>query len=229
MWHLAKDPLEHQAMVAFNTPVKVRPRPVAAVSTRPPSVCHGKPTTFCDIVLLIGIPYQTLRMLIFSLPYTPHTPYCPAPLHSAWHPAHPLRKRFWVSSSSRPSSEMPKCQGLGFSLRDCSSEAPGFALWPVSPSLRSPLCLLFYARLSRPHPPYLLSYTELLGSQWLSPWWEAIVCETHRDSRHAKVLPCPACGIIVFSGRANLLARYRSQLCNFYKGNTKGLSGWRIL
>lgn len=82
---------------------------------------------------------------------------------------------------------------------------------------------------ARLRPPWCTLRAELLGSQRLSPLWEAIESETHSDSRHAKLLPSPACGIIVFSGRANLLARCRSQLCNFYKGNTKGLLGWRIL
>ena len=56
------------------------------------------------------------------------------------------------------------------------------------------------------------------------PVVKSTVCEVHGHSRHAKLLLRPACGIIVFSGRADLLARCRSQLCNFYKGNTKGLS-----
>lgn len=229
MWHLAKVPLEHQAMVAFNTlwrwaPGQWLPCPPALTVS-----CRGKATClwYCPFNWY-PLP-DPENVDILPAPPHPHTPYCPAPLHSAWHPVHPLRERFWVSSTSRPSSEMPKRQGPGFSPHGCKSVAPGFALWPVSLPLRSPLCPPFYTGLSKPHPPYILSYPELLGSQWLSPWWEAIVCETHRDSRLAKLLPCPACGIIVFSGRADLLARYRSQLCNFYKGNSKDLSGWKIL
>jgi hypothetical protein len=68
-------------------------------------------------------------------------------------------------------------------------------------------------------------HAELLGSQWLSLLWEAIVSGRHNDSGHANLLPSSACGLIVFSVIDGLLPRCLSPLRSFYKGNFKGLLG----
>ena len=88
---------------------------------------------------------------------------------------------------------------------------------PAGPGLVSRGPLWTQLQASPPHHP-------LLPRASGQPVVKSTECEAHGHSRHAKLLLCPACGIIVFSGRADLLARCRSQLCNFYKGNTKGLS-----
>lgn len=122
-----------------------------------------------------------------------------------------------LQGSSNPEVQMPHILS--------STISAGCCLTCRSLSARPSVDLAPCLAGASPDCPGILSHAELLGWWWLSPLWEAIVSESHSDSRHAKLLPGPAWGLIVFSRRTDLLARCRYQLCNFHKGNTNGLLG----
>lgn len=157
---------------------------------------------------------SVLRMLSLIYVQTPApSPLCMITLTDAKQP-------FWVLSSA--------CWDEAVSPPNLLQGSPNTKVqFPhiLSPTLSAGRCLTYRTLSARPSVdlapclaeaspacPGTRSHAELLGWWWLSPLWEAIVSETHSDSRHAKLLPGPAWGLIVFSRRANLLARCRYQV-----------------